>query len=341
METSFFEKRKIEHLVYSLKPENQATESSQFDRFSLVHDGLPEFDFKDVSLETQCLGKKVNLPFYVAGMTAGHEKAKQINSVIAEVCDQTGWAMGVGSQRRDLENLDAIDHWSNFRKRHSALRIYANIGITQLITSDIDRIRKLVEMVQADALAVHINALQEVVQPEGTPYFKGAIDALDKVCRYLNVPVVLKETGCGFSEKTIKKIIELDLSAIDVSGLGGTHWGRIEGARSLDGSLSSLAAETFKNWGISTVESLIHIKKVLPKKEAWASGGVRSGLDAAKCLALGASQVGYAQPVLKHALEGPENLYKWMKQQEFELKIALFCTGNKNIKSLQREYQNG
>jgi isopentenyl-diphosphate delta-isomerase len=179
-----------------------------------------------------------------------------------------------------------------------------------------------------------------VLQPEGTPHFKHGLRALENICKNSKVPVILKETGSGFSPATLRKIRKLGLSAVDVSGLGGTHWGRIEGGRA-PGTLFQAASHTFANWGEGTIDSLFAAKasfsKTKKKPELWASGGIRNGLDAAKAIAIGANKVGLAQPALEAALEGEAALHAWMDRIEFELKIALFCTGSKDVTALQKE----
>jgi isopentenyl-diphosphate Delta-isomerase len=194
-------------------------------------------------------------------------------------------------------------------------------------------------------LVIHLNALQEALQPEGTPQFQGALEALSSIFSELSVPLVLKETGCGFSRQTLGRIAErfslsfgkAELAALDVSGLGGTHWGRIEGARSPKQSVFQEAAETFANWGIPTVDAVLNATEALrgKKTEIWASGGVRTGLDAAKLIALGAHRVGFAQPVLEHALKGEDALNAWMEVREYELRVALFCTGSSSVSKLR------
>jgi isopentenyl-diphosphate delta-isomerase len=195
---------------------------------------------------------------------------------------------------------------------------------------------KLVENLSAGALFIHANAMQEALQPEGTPEFRGALKALEKLCRKSPVPVVLKETGCGFSLATIQRVKNIGLAALDVSGYGGTHWGRIEGGRAEKQSLQAQGALTFAGWGESTVDSLANAVRAKGKLEIWASGGIRSGLDAAKALALGARRVGFAKPALEAALLGEEALGQWMSQMEFELKVALFCTGSESPEALRK-----
>ncbi len=344
-----FESRKREHLLHALRPVHQAVGLSGLDRIHLVHEALPDIDFDEVCLGSRCLGRVIGTPFYVAGMTAGHEEATRINRALALACQERGWAMGVGSQRRELEG-NSIDGWQSLREEVPRLLLFANLGISQVITASsasptwVDKIRGLVDAIRADALVVHANALQEVIQPEGTPRFRGAASVLRALCTELNVPVVLKETGCGFSKATLSRLVDTGLAAIDVSGLGGTHWGRIEGTRAEERagkeSVQAQASLTFAGWGESTVDTTLAAVEVLPSSmEIWASGGVRTGLDAAKLIALGAHRVGYAQPALQAALESPEALRRWMETQEYELKVALFCTGCKTVDQL-REREN-
>jgi len=242
--------------------------------------------------------------------------------------------MGVGSQRRELEagtGDKAIDDWKSLRQEIPRVALFANIGISQVIKAKVADVRRLVEALGAEALCVHLNALQEVIQPEGTPQFRGAWEALETLCRELGCPVIVKETGCGFHRTTLRRLARIGPvapTAVDVSGLGGTHWGRIEGARAGAHTLHYAAAATFANWGEATVSSVLAARETLgAQTEIWASGGVRSGLDAAKLIALGASRIGYAKPALEAALTGPIELRRWMELLEYELRIALFCSG--------------
>ncbi len=348
MDTLQFEARKREHILHSLDPAHQASGLSGLDQVHLVHEALPDLDFADIDLRSLCLGRPLATPFYVAGMTAGHQQATDINRILALACQERGWAMGVGSQRRDLEGGQSVDRWKQLREEAPDLVLLANLGISQLIRADLGQMRRWVHEMGAQALAIHLNSLQEAMQPEGTPQFRGGWDALKKAREGLGIPLVLKETGCGFSVGTIERLASLSLAAplaaplaaIDVSGLGGTHWGRIEGARSEPRSIQASAAVTFANWGESTARSVLAAVKGMrsnPQTEIWASGGVRSGLDAAKFIALGAHRVGYAQPALEAALKGPEALRLWMETQEYELKVALFCTGSDSCHVLRNK----
>ena len=213
----------------------------------------------------------------------------------------------------------------------------SNLGLAQLIASPTDRVRSLLDATGSQALCVHLNSLQEMLQPEGTPAFRGGVEALIRAVEGLDVPVVVKETGCGISGRTASRLQEAGVAAIDVSGMGGTHWGRIEGARAEAQSIQDRASQIYAGWGIPTAESVRQVVQKATRAEVWASGGVRSGLDAAKLIALGAHRVGYAQPALVAALEGEAALDRWMESQEFELRVALFCTGSRSPHELRTQ----
>ena len=331
-----FEGRKRDHIEQSLKLGNQAQGLSGLDRVALLHEALPELDLEEVSLSEDCFSRSLATPFFVPGMTMGHSGALELNHRLAQACEARGWVMGVGSQRRELESLeasrDASNEGRNLRRAAPRAVLLANLGISQLIRARSEQVGRLIESIEAQALVVHLNSLQEAIQPEGTPQFKGGLAAIERVVREISVPVVVKETGCGFSCSTLERLISTGVAAVDVSGLGGTHWGRVEGARSKPGSLSAQLAATFANWGNSTVDSVRAAAKALSSSKGssyfiWASGGVRNGLDAAKLIALGAHRVGFAQPALQAALEGEAALVRWMEQMEQELRVALFCVG--------------
>ena len=334
-----FEQRKSQHIQFALEPENQASGLSGFDQITLFHNALPDIDFQDISLETSILGEIRPTPFYISGMTAGHKDAERLNRVFAEACRKKGWVLGVGSQRRQLSDLRAYKEWEHLKNSSNNLTLLANIGLSQLIPlvmkHQTSQILSLVESLNAKALVVHTNPLQEALQPEGTPQFKMGFQAIKTLCEKVSIPIVLKETGCGFARHTLEKLKGIGLAAVDISGLGGTHWGRIEGHRSPKDSLHFKAAQTFSTWGISTVQSLYYANTVQPNYEIWASGGIRSGLDAAKSIALGASAVGFAMPALRKALLGVEFLIDWMSQIEYELRTTLFCLGFLKVKDIK------
>lgn len=328
-----FESRKADHIRLALSAETQAVGASGLDRIRLRHEALPDLNFDEISLRTTLLGRESATPMFVSSMTAGHAGSVNLNLTMARVSEKRNWMMGVGSQRRELGDSAASAEWKNIRKACPRVRLLGNIGIAQVIRSKAGDIQRLIDSLEAEALFVHLNPLQECLQPEGTPQFRGGLEALAALVRALNVPVIVKETGCGFSTKTLMRLRGIGLHAVDVSGLGGTHWGRIEGGRSQ--GVRHEAAETFRDWGVGTVESLANALSVRGDYEVWASGGVRSGLDAAKLIAMGAWAVGLAQPIIRAAVEGEDALDTLMERLEFELRTALFCTGHAGVEGLR------
>lgn len=332
---SQFEQRKQDHIALALSSTNQAFEKRSFDRVELLHEALPDLNFEEISLNHWRFGMETPKPFLVSSMTAGHSKAELINRHLMEACARSGWIMGVGSQRRELFDSKAALEWEPLRKAYRDVHLLSNIGAAQLPELPLATIQRLIEALNAKALIIHCNPLQEVIQPEGTPQFKGVWKALEQLIKHLQLPVVVKETGCGFSLSTLKRLDQIGVSAVDVAGLGGTHWGRIEGARAGEGSLHAQVSETFKNWGIDTVTAVKTAASFSPRFEIWGSGGVSNGLDAAKLLALGASTVGFAKPLLEAALKSSDAVLEKMKTIEYELRVSLFCTGSKTISELR------
>jgi isopentenyl-diphosphate Delta-isomerase len=337
-----FEKRKRDHIEISLSAQSQSAVNEGLNSIELIHEALPDFNFSDISIKTKTLKGKQSIdldsPVFISSMTLGHETSANINHVMAQVCVQKNMLMGVGSQRRQLEDTSAIQECITLRAKYPKLKVMGNLGIAQVIETPVEKIQALVESLEAQAMIVHTNPLQECIQPEGNPDFKGSYQSLENLCQKLSVPVVLKETGCGFSKKTLERLKETGLSAVDVSGRGGTHWGRVEAKRLPQEHVKFPAGQTFADWGISTVESLLAAKELGLQFEIWASGGVRSGLDVAKFLALGSSMVGVAQPMLAAALQGEDELSQYIDGLHYELKVAMFCTG---ISQLSQFSQGG
>ena len=328
---SEFSLRKKDHVFLSLKEENEAVDDNGFSSVKLPHCALPEIDFSEIDISSPFFNKKLKTPFVVTGMTGGWEDSLEINMSIALACQKRGWIMGVGSQRRQIFDSSAGKEWQEIRQKCPDLILLGNIGLSQLIQTKISIIEDLVTSLGASAMVIHTNPLQEALQPEGTPQFRGGLKSLKNVCDKLSVPVILKETGCGFSQKTLEILSDIGLFAVDVSGYGGTHWGRIEGDRTHKEHFLYGAADAFKNWGISTFNSLYFTQKIKKTYEVWASGGIRNGCDAAKALVLGAHRIGLARPIIQSALKGANELDKTMARLEYELKIALFCCGCKNV----------
>lgn len=333
-----FEQRKRDHIELALQPDYEATNLSGLDRIILPHEAIPDIQFNEIDIHSYRFGKKVPSPFIVSSMTAGHPDSINFNARLMEACEDTGWSMGVGSQRRELSDPHAAIEWAELRQQAPNATLLGNLGVSQLIETTLDDVERLVDALEAVGMIIHCNPLQECIQPEGTPYFKGAFDAIAELAEHLSVPVIVKETGCGFSKATLHRLMSTTIAAVDISGLGGTHWGRIEGARAQQDPMRQHTAETFKDWGVSTVSSLQQALSLTPNYELWGSGGVRNGLDAAKLLYLGASTIGFAKPILQAAQESTDAVITFMKTVEYELKVALFCTGHSTIEALQESY---
>ncbi len=303
-----------------------------FDEIRLIHKALPEIDFDEINLEIKFLGKRLNFPIIIEGMTGGAEEALKINRDIAEISQEFGIGFGVGSQRMAIENEEFAE---TYKVRDIAPDIFliANLGAVQLNYGyDIQECRKAVEMIDADAIALHLNPLQEVIQPEGNKNFSDLIKKINEISRKLKYPVIIKETGCGISYETAK---ELKVDAIDVAGLGGTSWGLVESYRGNEDIRE--IGRTFSNWGIPTAESISEISRL--KIPIIGSGGIRTGLDAAKAIAVGAECVGIALPVLKAwKTQGKKGVRKFLDKFIAELKIVMFLTGSKNINGLSGKY---
>ena len=332
-----FEQRKREHFSLSLRENSESLESAGFDRIDLVHQALPEIDFEDISLSQDIFNQTVKTPFFVSSMTGGWEKSELFNLLLAEACERRSWIMCVGSQRGQLIDTKKSSEWKTLRKTYPKLVLLGNIGLTQAISSSTDDLEKLVDSLEAQGMIIHLNPLQEVIQKEGTPYFAGGLKAIKRLVKELKVPLIIKETGCGFSKESLDLLTGHGLQAIDLSGRGGTHWGRIEGERLSKEDFRFGIGDTFSNWGIQTVESLFYARDTKRDYNIWVSGGVRTGLDSAKALALGAQAVGLGRPILQALQKGETALDQAMARIEYELKVSLFCTGSLSIQSLKED----
>ena len=332
---SAFEQRKRDHIEHALDPSHQTHDFNHFDDYILMHEAIPDANFADVDILMDSFYTHWSKPFFISSMTAGHEHAARINRHLLAACASRGWAMGVGSQRRELDDVHASLEWKTLRQDFPQVMMMANLGLAQVIQTPLDKLKQLVANIEAGAFIVHCNPLQEVIQPEGTPNFQGSWAAISALVQHIEIPVIVKETGCGFSTRTLQRLNDLGVFAIDVSGMGGTHWGRIEGARATAHEILAGTAKTFSNWGIPTAEILTNAKNLILKTQLWGSGGIRHGLDAAKAIAMGAARVGVAKPVLKAALENEYEVMQVMDRFEYELKVAMFCTGCENLNALR------
>ena len=334
-----FEGRKRSHFTLSLKDQAETPTSTGLDRIELIHEALPELNFQNISLSQKLFDRTLKTPFFASSMTGGWEKSEQFNLKLAQICEKRSWIMGVGSQRGQLTDSSKDKEWHKIRSACPDLVLLGNLGLSQVISTPVKKIENLVESLGAQGMIVHTNPLQEALQKEGSPLFKGGIKALQELSQALSVPVILKETGCGFSEKTLDRLEGLGLFAVDLSGLGGTHWGRIEGTRFSEKDFRHGIGEIFSKWGVKTLDSLLYSKKRKRDFKIWASGGLRNGLDGAKALALGAEAVGFGRPLLQALNEGPEKLECLMSRLEYELRVCLFCTGSAGLEDLTGKWK--
>lgn len=335
-----FESRKKDHIRSSLDERSQVGlfPSSQV---ALIHHALPDLNLNEVSIGSPSELFPDAKPLMVSSMTGGHDEAFKVNQSLMEACQERSWIFAAGSMRKEVESLargkaQALDDWKKLHSDYSGVFI-GNLGLAQVITSPVEAVVELCEALSLNGLYIHLNPLQEALQPEGTPNFKGGVEALEKLAAEIKTPIFIKETGTGLSQASFKALSTVKgLKAIDVAGMGGTHWGRVEGLRAKEGSLHEQAAIIFENWGLSTVDSLLEASEAnVEGVEVWASGGLRSGLDAAICFALGAKVCGFAQPFMRAALDSKAQILDLMEQIEYELKVALFCTNSQSVQDLQ------
>jgi len=322
--------RKAEHIRLALDPRMQLG-AGAFDEYHFGHEALPEIDMAEIDLSAVFLGRRLDAPLLISCMTGGTETAARINRNLAAGAERTGVAVGVGSQRKALEDpLQA----ESFRVREVAptAPLLANLGAVQLnYGMGLRECRQAVDMIGADALALHLNPLQEALQPEGQTDFSGLLPKIGEVVRGLGVPVVVKEIGCGISGATARRLAAEGVEIIDTAGVGGTSWARIEAERAGDLDIGEL----FAGWGLPTPLSIQQVRQVEGITTVIASGGLRNGLDAAKALALGADLVGMAWPFLAPATESPDRVAEKVRRIVQELKICMFCLGVKTVAELR------
>jgi isopentenyl-diphosphate delta-isomerase len=309
------------------------TNGLEFYRFT--HYCLPELDYNELDLTTSFLGKPLGLPLLISSMTGGTAEAKIINYRLAEVAQNYRLAMGVGSQRVAVENPEVSDTFAIRAIAPDAI-LFANLGAVQLnYTYGLEQCLRIVELLEADALILHLNPLQECIQPKGDTNFKGLLAKIEQLCRKLPVPVIAKEVGNGISATMADRLIAVGVQAIDVAGAGGTSWALVESERA-ENPLQRRLGQTFADWGLPTAECVVAIRQQHPTIPLIASGGLRNGLEVAKVLALGADLAGLALPFLQGASQSPEALDGLVRLLKAELSTVLFCTGNSTIAHLKQ-----
>ncbi len=329
--------RKKDGIEIPLHKDVQAkTTTTLLEHVRLVHNALPELDYDEIDLSTTFLGHRFSAPIIIDSMTGGTDEATIINGRLGELAEKFGFGMGLGSQRAGLKSEELAATYSVARRNAPNAFLIANIGGAQLAKGlSIDEARKIVKMIRANALVVHLNSLQELVQPEGEPKYRGVLSKISELAKAMDVPVMVKEVGAGISREVAVKLEMAGVSAINVAGAGGTSWAGVEKLRAdyANDSLKQHLGELFWDWGIPTAASLIEAKRAV-KLPLVASGGLRNGLEAAKCIALGASMVGMAYPFLKAAAKSKEDLESFARTVIAELQSTMFLVGAKNIPAL-------
>jgi isopentenyl-diphosphate delta-isomerase len=327
--------RKAEHLRICLDEDVQFRQtSSGFERYRFTHCCLPELDRYDIDLSTVFLGKPLSAPILISSMTGGTDLAKTINSRLAAIAQHYQLAMGVGSQRVAVENPDVAATFA-VRSLAPTIPLFANLGAVQLnYRYGLDECLKVIDLLEADALILHLNPLQECVQTKGDTNFRGLLDRIAVICEQLPVPVIVKEVGNGISGAMADKLIAAGVAAIDVAGAGGTSWAKVEGERAKDSRQRRLG-QTFADWGIPTTDCITAIRATAPSIPLIASGGLRNGLDVAKAIALGADLAGMALPFLQAANESEAALHELVEVLLAELVTAMFCTGSQCLQDLR------
>lgn len=333
------EERKREHVQISLK-ENVTSHHNYWDDVQLTHNALPEIDKNDIDLSIQLFGKKLNAPLVISGMTGGYAEGKKINDHLAAVAAKFQVAMGVGSQRAALENSKLLETYSVIKNYDIPLKI-ANIGASQMVLWDkkkiLENANAIVNMIDADVLAVCLNFLQEAIQPEGEAHAKGCLATIDMLSREFGRPIIIKESGAGISGKIAHQLRKTKICGIDVGGAGGTSFSAVEYYRAkLKGDTYKMrAGQTFWDWGIPTPTCILEVGKATNwELPIIATGGIRNGLDIAKALVLGANAAGMAHVLLKPALKDKRSLELELDVVMRELRIAMFLVGADTIEKL-------
>jgi isopentenyl-diphosphate delta-isomerase len=325
--------RKSDHIRINLEENVASGLTTGLEHYHFIHRAVPELDLDQIHMDQVLFGRHLRAPLLISSMTGGTAEAAKINWVLAAAAQETGIAMGLGSQRAAIEHQDLAPTFQ-VRKASPDILLFANLGAVQLNYGyGLDECRRAVEMVEADALILHFNALQEAVQPEGDTRWSGLLDKIEAVCRALTVPVIAKEVGWGFSEQDVVCLKNSGVAAIDVAGAGGTSWSQVEMYRAESVSQKRLAA-AFVDWGIPTSQAILNVCRAAPEMKIFASGGLRTGVDIAKCIALGASLGGMASPFLKAAVHSVEDTIQTISEIQREIQVCMFAAGAGDLHQL-------
>lgn len=333
--------RKDDHIRVNLEEDvDFLALTTGLEHYRFTHQALPELNLGDVDTTVSLFGKRVSTPLFVSSMTGGTEQGLTINRNLAEAAQACNIAMGVGSQRASIVDQAAAE---TFRVRNVApdILLFANIGAVQLNYGfGLEQCKRALGMIEADALILHLNPLQEIFQEGGDVNWAGLAEKIQTICTGLDAPVIVKEVGWGISKESAAMLIEAGVAAIDVAGAGGTSWSQVEMHRHPTERLLRLG-KVFRDWGIPTAESLVAVNQVRAEYSdrplsMIASGGIRNGLDISKCVALGADLVGLARPFLTKAIESPQAVCEEIELLTEELRIAMFCSGSGTVDAMRR-----
>jgi isopentenyl-diphosphate delta-isomerase len=327
--------RKSDHIQINLEEDVESGLSSGLDRFSFQHNAVPELNLQEVDLSLDFLGHALKAPLIISSMTGGTAQAQDINQKLAEAAQEFGIAMGLGSQRAAIED-PSLEYTYQVRRHAPDILLFANLGAVQLNYGyGIEQAQRVVDSVRADGLVLHFNALQEALQPEGDTNFEGLLRKVEGICRALPVPVIAKEVGWGISGSAASRLVEAGVSAIDVAGAGGTSWSQVEMHRA-ESPMRAKLASSFINWGLPTASAIQQVREALPDIPLIGSGALRSGIDVAKCIALGADICGMAGPFLRAAANSFDALHDSIDLILAQMQITMFATGCKDLASLRR-----
>jgi len=332
------EDRKNDHIYVSLEKNVESRATTLLEEVTIIHNPLPEIDKDEVDLSVDFCGKRLRAPLMITAMTGGTELAARINKELARAAEKHGIALGVGSQRAGLEKRELEHTFRVARENAPTAFLVANIGAPQLAQGyGVEEARRAVEMIDADALAIHLNPAQEFFQPEGDPYYRGVIEKIVELVDSLDVPIIVKETGTGLSLETVRTLYRLGVKCFDVAGLGGTNWVKVEVLRGQERGAYKPAGQLQDYWGVPTAASIIEARAAAPSSYIVGSGGIRSGVDAAKAIALGADIAGAALPFLRALMRsGPEGLDRAIETMKTQLAAVMFLTGSRRPSDLWR-----
>jgi len=326
--------RKTDHIRVNLEQDVDSGLIPGFESLRFEHNALPELNLDEIDLSQELLGKKLAAPLLISSMTGGTPQAGEINRNLAVAAQSSGVAMGLGSQRVAIEDPSLADTF-NVRQLAPDILLFANLGAVQLNYGyGADEAQRAIDMIEADALVLHLNALQEAVQKEGDTNFGGLLPKIEALVASVSVPVIAKEVGWGISASVATRLVEAGVAIIDVAGAGGTSWSQVEMHRAAEERQAELASR-FVDWGIPTAEAVRQVRAALPEVPIIASGGLRTGLDLAKSIALGAQLGGMAGPFLRAAVDSSDDVSVLIENTLRELRVGMFATGSGDLDALR------